>query len=437
MKRRSSPESIPSGVAVSRDVFLFLSVVVIVCALGVVTVGIGLDDVRVLFSSGRLLTWIGVTAVAAGLVFVLLYGRRQVILERNTLQTFLDGAGDGIFAIDRSFRITLWNPEAERITGVPAMQAIGQPMRDVVRLFRERDRKEDLVFIEEAMLYGEKRTMSEPMYMLRNDGTEIPVADSAAPLRNGSGHVVGCVVIFRNTAVEKRKQAMHSEFAYASHQLRTPVTKALWALEAARDKEHPDRADIELAYAALRSIRRLVSEIVDVSELEQGMVRPRPTRQVVREVLESIIEESSFEMENRKIRVDLSDIGDVVVSADARMLRRLLHELVDNAIFYSREGGTVSVHGRETDEGVLIEVKDAGIGIMPKEEPMVFTKFFRGSNFDSTAIPGAGLGLNIAKGYADLMHGRLWFRCTQNEGCSFFAQLPSASDGQKSPARAV
>jgi signal transduction histidine kinase len=155
------------------------------------------------------------------------------------------------------------------------------------------------------------------------------------------------------------------------------------------------------------------------------MVQSRPSRQVIREVVDGIVEELSYDAEERKVTVDTSDVTDVAASADTRLLRRVLQEVIANAIYYSREGGGVKVCARPDPEGVLIGVTDTGIGIAEKEEDMVFTKFFRGSNFDTTAIVGAGLGLNIAKGYIKLMHGYIWFTCKQNEGCTFSMQLPA------------
>ena len=416
----------PNPLGVHRDVLVFLGTVLLVAAGSVIFIGVRLEDVTILFTSSRLFAWVVATALSVGLIFMLLYGRRRIALERNTLRTILECAGDGIFAIDRSFVISAWNPAAERITGIPADTAVGKPMRDVVRVFRERDRKEDVVFIEEAMLYDEQRTMSEPMYLLRPDGKEIPIADSAAPVRDGSGTVSGCVVVFRSVDSEKKREALHSEFAYASHQLRTPVTKALWVLEAAMEKARPSKEDVALAYAALRSIRKLVSSIVDVSELDQGMVRPRPAGVRLRETLESVIEELSYEVKLKGVLIDAAGLGDLAVKADARLLRRVMQEILTNAVMYNQSGGAVTVSARPEDAHILIEIRDAGIGIPEKEAPMVFTKFFRGSNFDTTELSGAGLGLNIARGYIELMHGRMWFTCKQNEGCTFSIQLPKA-----------
>ncbi|HXV27201.1 MAG TPA: ATP-binding protein [Candidatus Paceibacterota bacterium] len=411
---------------VHEDVFLLLVMILGVGGLGAFASGVGPSDLRVLLVSDRALYWIATTALAAFVALVLLRSRRRALQERATLRTFLDGAGDGIIAVDRSFIVTLWNPSAERITGFRASDAVGRPLRDVITFHRERDRAESIVFIEEAMLYGERRSMPESMYVVHKDGQEVPIADSAAPLTDGAGAVTGCIIIFRDVGEEKKRMQLHSEFAHATHQLRTPVTKALWSLESALEKNPVPRDEVQAAFRAIQSLRRMVSKVVDVSKLDQGTVRVRVAdvkiAAAVHEALEAVKNEVNVPLPELNV-AEVPD--DLTVGADEVLLKGILTEILENAVCYGKPDGHVRVKAYRADGSVVIEVADDGLGIRAKEQEFVFSKFFRGSNFESSRCPGAGLGLCIGRGYAELMGGKVWFTSSEGEGTTFFVSLPA------------
>lgn len=376
------------------------------------------------FGVARILLVVGVSLI----IYVLVKDRRKAVHDQHVLSVFLESAGEGIFAIDRNFTITLWNKSAEEITGHSASDVIGQPLRDVISFHRERDRSEDIVFIEEAMLYGEKRSMSEPMYLTHKNGKDVPVGDSAAPIVDHRGKITGCIVVFRDATSERKQNALRSDFAYASHQLRTPVTKALWALDAALDKKVPERHDLEIAHAAMRSIRRLSNEIVQASEIDQGIIRLKMADISLFNAAEQALHTDrglDSCLSERDIAVSQDGVPrDMTVYADLRLLRRALQELICNAVLYSKPNGSVDVSAKPSSGQIVIEVEDRGIGIKPNEQALAFSKFFRGANVDTTRIPGAGLGLYIARGYVDLMGGKMWFSSKEREGTSFFISLP-------------
>src|SRR6185436_2772498 len=124
--------------------------------------------------------------------------------------------------------------------------------------------------------------------------------------------------------------------------------------------------------------------------------------------------------EERKVSLEVLPIsGSLGFITDQKLLSRILYEIVDNAINYS-PGGKVEIRAEAQKDGTLITVSDTGIGITENEQPFIFTKFFRGRNFDTTEIVGAGLGLYISKSYADLLGNRLWFESKENQGAKFF-----------------
>lgn len=423
-----------------EESIVLVAVLFIIGSIGAATIRYAIDQVilvagprsgaeTIATSLGLMLggSWIFVGLLVWMLTRDLLKSRNRLMSDRRTFETFLDSAGDGIFAIDRNFLITMWNRQAEEITGHPSAEVIGLPLRDVMVFYRERDRDEDMVFIEEAMLYGKLRHMPEPMYVTRKDGSEVPVGDSAAPIKNALGDVIGCIVVFRDATQERQQKSLRSEFAYASHQLRTPVTKALWSIEAALDKSQPEREDLEIAYAALKSIRKLSNEILEASEVDQKIVHSKGLAVNVSEVCVQSLRNNDVCVKERAVSVQTDIPTDLHIHGDTNLLGRIMDELFCNASLYSRDGGAVTVSARQEDGDAVIQVHDDGIGIPEKEQPLVFTKFFRGNNIDTSRAPGAGLGLYIAKGYVEAMRGRIWFT-SAGEGTTFFVRLPAARD---------
>ncbi len=145
--------------------------------------------------------------------------------ERDRLNILLQSIGDGVFAIDRSWKITLWNKAASDLTGWTAEEAIGKPFREVVRFINKDTLKENIVFIEEAMLYGQVKMMENHTYLIRKDGRELPVGDSSAPILGQDGQAVGCIIVFRDVSREAEVEKIKEDFTFrVVHDLRSPLT---------------------------------------------------------------------------------------------------------------------------------------------------------------------------------------------------------------------
>lgn len=345
---------------------------------------------------------------------------------RQREKTFLDSAGDGLVAIDKNWNIVLWNPSAARITGWGAEEVVGKPFRSIVRFVRERDRGEDVLFISDAMLSGEIRHMQNHTILICKDGTEIPVGDSAAPVFDDDGDVIGAIIVFRNAREERVGEHLKSSFAYASHQLRTPVTAALWNTEVAIEecKDPSAKEKIRIAYHSIQNLQKLVSELLEVSEIDQQTVLPKMQQLKLSEVVDNVMRASESLARERDIKIEISPVSAAAaISSDKKLLSRALSEVADNAIRYSPSGATVLLKTEVRPEGLIFEISDSGIGIPQDQQGIVFTKFFRGNNVPKDSV-GAGLGLYIAKEYIQLLGGKIWYSSQEKIGTTFTIMLP-------------
>lgn len=347
---------------------------------------------------------------------------------RQKERIFLESIGDGLVAIDSHWNITLWNKAASFITGWQEKEVLGKPFRDIVKFIRERDRAENVAFIEEAMMRGEAKAMENDTVVITKDGREIPVGDSAAPIFNRNGEIIGAIIVFRDISIEREAQMLRSNFAYASHQLRTPVNEALWNLEVALEEKDQTKInqDLKTAYLSIKNVHKLVSQLLEVSKLDQGNIVPKTESMKLVDIFEDVLKPLKEKAQERDVEIIVEPISAIAaLETDPALLKQVLFEVIENAANYSRPQNKVHITMTAQEKGMLFEVKDAGIGIPEEQQPLIFTKFFRGNNIPRESI-GAGLGLYLSREYIKLLGGKIWFTSEEDKGTTFSILVPVA-----------
>ncbi len=361
------------------------------------------------------------------IAYIIIKTLENIIGLRRKEQIFLNSIGDGVVAIDRSWNITLWNTMAEKITGYAADEVMGKPLRDALKFIRETDRKEDMAFIEQAMVTGEIRsTLSEKYFTVAKDGKEVPVSDSAAPLLDANDNVAGVIIVFRDASLEREANQMRSDFTFASHQFRTPLNAALWAVESAREMQRLKdvREHLQTATVSLESIRALVDSLLEMTRLEESKITITPEEVDLRAELDALVSTLDPFAQSKDVIVQyVSDDAQLPVVIDKKMLQRALSEVVTNAIKYSKPQSLVSIDAFVEDSNYTIAVKDTGIGISREDQALIFTKFFRGRNIPAEES-GAGLGLYLVKKYIEVLGGKVWFDSEPGKGTVFYIAIP-------------
>ncbi|PIR68455.1 hypothetical protein COU49_01155 [Candidatus Nomurabacteria bacterium CG10_big_fil_rev_8_21_14_0_10_35_16] len=345
-------------------------------------------------------------------------------------EAILNGIGDGVVAIDLLWNIILFNKAASDMSGWSREDAMGKSFRDVIKFIRESDRKENIKFIKEAMILGKVNMMENHTLLIRKDKSEMPVGDSASPIFNENGQVVGVVIIFRDVSKEQEAFRLKSDFAYASHQFRTPVTKALWGLEIAlEDKGNSQKKNEHLmdAYISLKSINELSNHLLEISEIDQQRIIKKLNNIEITTLVNKVLKSLQDRIKRKNITIIIKPANySLKIKTDPKLLEKALFEVLENAIGYNKKDGEVSVEYIPQKGGILIQIKDSGIGITNEQEQLIFTKFFRGSNIPEESI-GAGLGLYIAREYIKILGGRIWFKSQEGTGTTFSIFLPNNS----------
>ncbi|MGB2580512.1 MAG: HAMP domain-containing sensor histidine kinase, partial [Minisyncoccia bacterium] len=243
-----------------------------------------------------------------------------------------------------------------------------------------------------------------------------------------NGNAEGAIIVFRDVSKERESTHLRSDFSYASHQLRTPITEALWNLETGIGEQDADKKneDLRIAHQSILSVKKLSEHLVSVSEIDQGNIAVNVSSVALVDILTETQGKFEKEASIRGVTVSFAPISPIIaITTDRKLVTKILFEVIENAVIYSHRGSTVTITTTQKGKEFIFEVVDTGVGIPEQEQVLMFTKFFRASNHGKENV-GDGLGLYIAKSYVKLLGGKIWFESVEGSGTTFFISLPIA-----------
>jgi signal transduction histidine kinase len=247
----------------------------------------------------------------------------------------------------------------------------------------------------------------------------------AVPLEDSEG----IIVVLQDVTEELRTQQIRRQFvANASHELKSPVASLQALAEAIRQAVGDDRVAAErfserLVFEAER-LGRLIADLLDLSRVEDP-ANISTTAIDLSSVARKVLEETGPAARAKRLTVTAQVSSDTWVRGDEQQLELLVRNLLDNAVRYTQEAGSVWVDVfREGDE-VLVRVADNGLGIPLQAQARVFERFYRVDKDRSRERGGTGLGLSIVKHVAELHGGHVSLQSELGEGSTFTARLPA------------
>jgi two-component system, OmpR family, phosphate regulon sensor histidine kinase PhoR len=244
------------------------------------------------------------------------------------------------------------------------------------------------------------------------------------PVRAGEG----AVVVAHDVTEDRRYDELRKEFvANASHELRTPLTLIQGyvetLLESAGALDGQPREFLGIIDRNVRRLALVVGDLLDLSRLESGRDVLSREKVELGELLGRVKE--AFDPLAARKRQTLSVSGGGEATVDPVLLERALSNLVDNALKYTPERGTIRVSGERADGHLLLKVADDGIGIPPADQARIFERFYRVDRSRSREMGGTGLGLSIVKHVAQLHGGDVAVESAPGKGSVFTLRLPA------------
>jgi signal transduction histidine kinase len=218
--------------------------------------------------------------------------------------------------------------------------------------------------------------------------------------------------------------------ADASHELRTPVTTTRTAAAVALQQDHRDESEyrdtLKIVEEQAVRLSRVVDDMFTLARADAGNYPVRRTPMYLDEVIDDVVRGARVMARIKGVEVEAAVVPSAAFTGDEDLVRRMIVNLVDNAVRHTPEGTVVRVELDETDSGYAIAVKDQGPGIDADIRPHIFERFFRGdASRRSTPRDGAGLGLALARWIARAHGGDVVLARSSPSGSTFVISLPS------------
>ena len=313
------------------------------------------------------------------------------------------------------FRYVVVNPAFAKLTGLPVELVTGRTVKEVIP------------GIEPLWIEAFGRVVQTG----RSERIDSPVAAlsrhyEACTWRSGPGKFG---VVFDDVTERKQTERLKDEFiGMVSHELRTPLTVVIGAIYTAMADgitAEEARGLLRDAASGAESLADIVDNLLELSRFQANRLSVHVEAVDLFNVASNVVKNMMWSSAANRIEVEaLPDLP--MVKADELRLERIIHNLVENAIKYSPDGGKVTVSARKDADFVVVSVRDHGIGISPEDQTRLFQPFQRLDRTIEAAVLGVGLGLVVCRRLVEVHGGRIWVESEKGKGSTFFFTLPIA-----------
>lgn len=401
----------------------------------------------------------------------------SVKMAEENLNVTLHSIGDGVLVVDIDQKIIRLNPIAEHLTGWNEADARGRRVEEVFRIINEKTRMPAVIPVEEVLSTGLIKGLANHTILISKDGTERPIADSAAPIRDRGSNILGVVLVFRDVTAEREAEQSLQEailnaesankaksdfLANMSHELRTPMNSIIGFSEILEDGLYGELNSNQKEYvnnilSSGRHLLSLINDILDLSKVEAGKLEIESSSFPLKDILNAsmtMIKEKTMK-HGIKLSLGIEQDDEIEIEADERKLKQIMFNLLSNAVKFTPDGGSVSVSAKRVKsleiepnfnitppasppplnlrvgKGELIEISvtDTGIGIKAEDIPKLFTEFTQLESAYTKKHEGTGLGLALTKRLVELHGGKIWVESEFGKGSRFVFVIPMRQTG--------
>ena len=350
----------------------------------------------------------------------------------SKMQAVLQCLPDALLVLDPAGDITFASGKIEPLLGVSVADVLSQP---VEAWCRDPELRAMLGRFRGAG--GDSRSQVTIEFGPVNVPDKRLWATAQALQGDVKGMHFGALVVLRDATREHlARQAGNDFVAHVAHELKSPLNVIGMYGEMLADTGDDETLRVEAVNVIQDEVERmtgLVSNLLNVSKLEMGAMRPDRHRIKLDDLLRDVAQHARTRAEAKGIRLDMQVPRDIAaVAVDKDLFRIALNNLLNNAIKYNHSGGSVVLAAEEAGSDVVISVRDSGIGMASADQARVMEKFYRVAESGEQARGGHGLGLYLAKQIVELHHGQLTLESELGHGSTFAIHLnkmPALVDG--------
>jgi len=349
--------------------------------------------------------------------------QESIDAERRRLDSVLTHMTDGVIATDRRGKIIIINEMAQSMMGIDQDDALGQNLLSILKVDEDVTLRTILEKQDDMMLNGQE------------DGVPIVIRASFSLIQRESGFISGIVCVLHDVTEQERIDEERKQFvSNVSHELRTPLTSMRSYIEALADGawEDPELAPrfLEVTQKETDRMIRMIQDLLHLSRIDAGksildleIVNMTEMVDHVLNRFEMLIHSTEYEGKNYQIKKELLKEA-VFVEVDPDRLLQVMDNIMNNAIKYSPDGGTITGRMQIRQQDVLVSITDEGMGIPQADLPKIFSRFYRVDRARSRAMGGSGLGLAISKEVIEQHGGKIWAESREGKGTTFNVLLP-------------
>jgi PAS domain S-box-containing protein len=368
----------------------------------------------------------------------------ELYAQRERFHVTLSSIGDAVIATDDRGVVTFMNRVAEELTGWPLADASGRPLEEVFKIVNEYSREPVESPVAKVLREGKVVGLANHTSLIARDGSERPIDDSGAPIRDAAGVIIGVVLVFRDNTERARAEAEMREaarrkdefLAMLGHELRNPLAPIATALEIIRLGAN-DPAAIARARQIIerqtQHMTRLVDDLLDVSRITRGQITLRSTEVSLASLVNGAVEtvRPLLLQRNQRFEQHIPN-GAVVLNVDPTRITQVLANLLNNASKFTPDGGSIKLFVEHSGDQLRFRIRDDGAGIAPERLESVFEPFVQLGTGVGRAQAGLGIGLTLVKTLVELHGGRVTALSEGvGKGSEFSVVLPLLSSEER------
>jgi PAS domain S-box-containing protein len=339
--------------------------------------------------------------------------------------TTLQSIGDAVISTSNTGEIVFMNEVAQRLTGWPLAEAEGKELTDVFDIVQEVTRIRPENPVAKVLRSGKVVGLANHTLLIRRDGTEIPIEDSGAPIRDREGNIQGVVLVFHDVEDQRKVEKVLRESdrlattgrlaATIAHEIHNPldtVGNLLFLIEQST-KEEATRQSVVMAAGELGRVTQMTQQMLT---FQRESAKPIPVK--ITEILESVLALYERKIQYAGVKIEKNFEFEETILAQPGELRQVFANLVGNAIAaVGEDHGSIRISARAARDwrnehrGVRVLVADNGCGVPAEIREKIFDPFFT-----TKGESGTGLGLWIATGIVSKYRGTLRLRTTTRPG---------------------
>lgn len=347
---------------------------------------------------------------------------RELKESRQWLSTTLNSIGDAVIATDHQGCVKFMNPVAEALTGWPQAEALGKDSQEVFKIINAKTRLPVKSPVARVLQEGCTVELEDNTSLITRAGREIPIDDSAAPIKGNSGYTEGVVLVFRD--ITQRKQAetklrqytLHLQqqnaeldaFAHTvAHDLKTPLNPIIGFAELLNRHYAPQlneelRDYLQVIARSGHKMVNIIDELLLLAEVRKANVQIKPLNMA--KIMAEAQQRLSYMIEEYQAEVILPSEWPEAVGYGP-WVEEVWVNYLSNGLKYGGRPPCLQVGGtRQTDHNVCFWVRDNGLGLTPEAQAKLFTPF---TQLEQTRAAGHGLGLSIVRRIVQRLGGRV------------------------------